>query len=128
MSERTTCARPRWSRDGRFIYFASNRGGGDWQLWRVGADAEDPEADAVQLTRSSGMEAEESADGRYVYYAKRGLPGVFRFSLGAQGAAEEKVLDIGGEDCGGSPPGRSSSSTCRPGTCRRSASMTSRRA
>ena len=38
-SERTVEARPRWSRDGRFIYFASTRGGG-WQLWKARADAD----------------------------------------------------------------------------------------
>jgi dipeptidyl aminopeptidase/acylaminoacyl peptidase len=98
MSERTPGVRPRWSRDGRFIYFASTRSGGDWQLWKVRADAADPEADAVEITRSGGMEAEESPDGRFVYYAKRGAPGVFRLSLPAQGPSEEeRVLDIGGE-------------------------------
>jgi hypothetical protein len=43
------------------------------------------------------MEAEESPDGRYLYYAKRDVPGVFRRSLEAQSPDEEKVLDIGGE-------------------------------
>jgi hypothetical protein len=97
-SERTPGARPRWSRDGRFIYFASTRGGGDWQLWKTRADADNPDADAVQVTRSGGKEAEESPDGRFVYYAKRGSPGVFRLSLQAPGRPqEERVLDIGGE-------------------------------
>ena len=96
-SERTSDARPRWSRDGRFIYFASTRGGGDWQLWKARADADDPETDAVQVTRSGGMEAEESADGKYLYYAKRGARGVFRVPLRAWESPEEKVLDLGGE-------------------------------
>jgi Tol biopolymer transport system component len=96
-SERMQGARPRWSRDGRSIYLASTRGGGDWQLWRVRADADDPDADAVQVTRSGGMEAEESPDGTYLYYAKRQVRGVFRVPLGAWGAPEEKVLDLGGE-------------------------------
>jgi hypothetical protein len=44
------------------------------------------------------MEAEESPDGRYLYYAKRDAPGVFRMSVEAQGTPdEEKVLDFGGE-------------------------------
>jgi Tol biopolymer transport system component len=95
-SGQTSGARPRWSRDGRFIYFASTRSG-DWQLWKTPADAEDSDADAVQVTWSGGMEAEESPDGRYLYYAKRDVPGVFRRSLEAQSPDEEKVLDIGGE-------------------------------
>jgi dipeptidyl aminopeptidase/acylaminoacyl peptidase len=98
-SERTQGARPRWSRDGRSIYFASTSGGGGWQLWRVRADADDPDADAVQVTRSGGMEAEESPDGTYLYYAKRQVRGVFRVPLDAWSAPEEKVLDLGGEGC-----------------------------
>jgi dipeptidyl aminopeptidase/acylaminoacyl peptidase len=98
-SQRTPGARPRWSRDGRSIYFASPRGGGEWQLWRVRADADDPDADAVQITRSGGMEAEESPDGTYLYYAKRQERGVFRVPLDAWSAPEEKVLDLGGEGC-----------------------------
>jgi Tol biopolymer transport system component/DNA-binding winged helix-turn-helix (wHTH) protein len=89
--------RPGWSRDGRFIYFASTHSG-DWQLWKTPADAEDTDPAAVQVTRSGGMEAEESPDGRYVYYAKRNAAGIFRLSLEAQGTPdEEKVLDFGGE-------------------------------
>jgi hypothetical protein len=44
------------------------------------------------------MEAEETEDGRFLYYAKRGVSGLFRVSLlsGLQ-AAEEKVLDFGEE-------------------------------
>jgi Tol biopolymer transport system component len=96
-SEQTSGARPRWSRDGRFIYFASTRSG-DWQLWKMPADAEDTDAAAVQVTRSGGIEAEESPDSRYLYYAKRRAPGVFRLSLEAQATPdEEKVLDLGGE-------------------------------
>jgi hypothetical protein len=45
------------------------------------------------------MEAEESADGEHLYYAKREVRGVFRLSLQAPGAPEEKVLDLGGEGC-----------------------------
>ncbi len=96
-SDRTSDARPRWSRDGRFIYFASLRSGGDWQVWKALADTEDADARAVQITRSSAIEAEESLDGRYVYYAKRWVAGVFRLSLDAPGAREEKVFDFAGE-------------------------------
>jgi Tol biopolymer transport system component len=96
-SDRTSDARPRWSRDGRFIYFASIRSGGDWQVWKALADAEDADARAVQITRSSAIEAEESFDGRYLYYAKRWVAGVFRLSLDTPGVREERVLDFAGE-------------------------------
>ena len=90
-------ARPRWSRDGRSIYFASNRSG-DVQLWKARADGDGSDAAATQVTRKGGMEAEESPDGRYVYYAKRNAAGIFRLSLDTPGAPEEeKVLDFGGE-------------------------------
>ena len=96
-SEQAFETRPRWSRDGRFIYFASNRSG-DLQLWKARADADGSDAAATQVTRKGGLEAEESPDGRYVYYAKRHAAGVFRLSLDTQGAPEEeRVLDFGGE-------------------------------
>jgi hypothetical protein len=59
--------------------------------------ADAPEAEAAQVTRQGGIEAEESPDGRYLYYAKRYRPGLWRLSLREPGAPEEKVLDIGGE-------------------------------
>jgi Tol biopolymer transport system component/DNA-binding winged helix-turn-helix (wHTH) protein len=96
-SERTNDARPRWSRDGRWIYFASTRSG-NLELWKVPADAEDENAEPVRISPNGGMEAEESPDGRYLYYAKRQDPGLFRVPLGVPGAGgEERVLDFGGE-------------------------------
>jgi dipeptidyl aminopeptidase/acylaminoacyl peptidase len=95
-SEQAFEARPRWSRDGRFVYFASNRSG-DLQLWKARADADGSDAAATQITRKGGMEAEESPDGRYVYYAKRHAAGVFRLPLDTHGAPEEeRVLEFGG--------------------------------
>jgi Tol biopolymer transport system component len=90
-------ARPSWSRDGEWLYFASRRTGA-WQVWKTRADPAAGQGGAVQVTRSGGMEAEETEDGRFLYYAKRGVSGLFRVSLlsGLQ-AAEEKVLDFGEE-------------------------------
>jgi Tol biopolymer transport system component/DNA-binding winged helix-turn-helix (wHTH) protein len=96
-SATTYDARPRWSRDGRWIYFASTRSG-DFQIWKNRADAPDADATAVRITRHGGIEAEESPDGRHLYYAKRGTPGVWRRPLDGPGAVgEERILDIGGE-------------------------------
>jgi Tol biopolymer transport system component/DNA-binding winged helix-turn-helix (wHTH) protein len=98
-SDHTDDARPRWSRDGLWIYFASTRSG-ELELWKMQADADEGEGDsaAVRITRDGGMEAEESRDGRYLYYAKRKEPGLFRVPLGAPEAATgERVLDFGGE-------------------------------
>lgn len=60
---------PSWSRDGRFIYFASNRSG-RWQVWKVERDGED-HASARQVTRRGGFAPMESVDGRYLYFCER---------------------------------------------------------
>ena len=104
-SATTYDARPRWSRDGRWVYFTSTRSG-DFQIWKMPADAPDAAAAAVRITRHGGIEADDSPDGRYLYYAKRGTPGVWRLPLDGPGAAgEERVLDIGGEGRWVSRPG-----------------------
>ena len=41
---------PRWSRDGRWIYFHSNRSGED-QIWKIPAEG----GEAVQVTKQGGM-------------------------------------------------------------------------
>ena len=56
---------PSWSRDGKWIYFASNRSG-NLQVWKVPARGGSP----VQVTRHGGHAALESPDGKLVYYAK----------------------------------------------------------
>jgi eukaryotic-like serine/threonine-protein kinase len=54
-----------WSQDGRWIYFTSDRSGSK-QIWKIPAAG----GPAVQVTRGGGYRAEESWDGRYLYYAK----------------------------------------------------------
>jgi len=96
-SSRTDDSRPRWSRDGQWIYFASTRSG-EYQIWKTRADSPDADAAAIQITRHGGMEAEESRDGRYLYYAKRYTPGIWRLPLGGPGAVQEdRFLEMGGE-------------------------------
>jgi serine/threonine protein kinase len=60
---------PSWSRDGRFIYFASDRSG-QWQVWKVGSDGEEA-GSARQVSRRGGFAPTESADGRHVYYCEQ---------------------------------------------------------
>ena len=42
---------PSWSRDGQWIYFASNRTG-SWQVWKVKAASDESHASAVQVDAS----------------------------------------------------------------------------
>lgn len=48
---------------------------------------------AVQVTRNGGWDAIASPDGRYVYYAQRSQPGIWRVPV--DGGEETKVLDRG---------------------------------
>jgi WD40-like Beta Propeller Repeat len=87
------CA-PSWSWDGKFIYFASSRSG-DFQIWRTSAFIEETASQpAVQVTQSGGFRGFESADGRYLYYAKgRGKQGLWRRTLpSTANSKEEPVL------------------------------------
>jgi Tol biopolymer transport system component len=78
---------PSWSRDGRWIYFVSNRTG-DNQVWKVPAEG----GEAVQVTKKGGFAAFESPDGRYLYYAKNlNAPGIWRVPV--DGGEETQVLD-----------------------------------
>ncbi len=56
---------PSWSRDGRHLYFTSNRTGRR-EVWRVAAAGGTEE----QLTRGGGCTPHESRDGRTLYYMK----------------------------------------------------------
>jgi Tol biopolymer transport system component len=56
---------PSWSRDGKWIYFASSRAG-SWQVWKIPSEGGTP----VQVTKLGGHAAFESADGKLIYYAK----------------------------------------------------------
>jgi Tol biopolymer transport system component/DNA-binding winged helix-turn-helix (wHTH) protein len=78
---------PDWSRDGKSIYFYSDRGGGPFQLWKMRVDGGTP----AQLTRNGGVFAAESADGRFLYYIKLETPGVWRMPL--NGGTETRILD-----------------------------------
>jgi Tol biopolymer transport system component len=75
-----------WSRDGRFIYFQSNRSGSR-QIWKM-PSAGGP---AVQVTLAGGTSAQESWDGRYLYYAKSLFDtGIWR--LPVDGGEETEVI------------------------------------
>jgi Tol biopolymer transport system component len=54
---------PRWSRSGEWIYFASTQTG-HHEIWKMHADG----SSEMQVTTGGGWVADESADGRYLYY------------------------------------------------------------
>jgi Tol biopolymer transport system component len=78
---------PNWSRDGKWIYFYSYRGGGPFQLWKIQVQGGAP----VQITKNGGVFAAESADGLFLYYSKYEAPGIWKMPL--NGGAETHVLE-----------------------------------
>ncbi len=56
---------PSWSRDGRWIYFASGRSS-RLEVWKMPAAG----GPAAQVTRNGGAVTFESVDGKYLYYDK----------------------------------------------------------
>ena len=82
---------PSWSRDGKWLYFASKRGSEPFQIWKMPFQGGTP----VRVTKNGGLGPVESADGRYLYYAKYEQGGLWRMPL--QGGEETELLsDIGG--------------------------------
>ncbi len=74
---------PSWSRDGKWIYFASNRSG-DVQVWKVPAAGGSP----VQVTHQGGHAALESPDGKLLFYAKNSAPEPEIWQVPVDGGAE----------------------------------------
>jgi len=79
--------RPAWSRDGRWLYFASNPSG-EMQLWKIPAAG----GAQVQITHHGGFHAQESLDGRWLYYTKEDDIGIYRVS--PSGEEEGRLLDV----------------------------------
>jgi hypothetical protein len=77
---------PSWSRDGKSIYFASNRTG-EWQIWK----RELATGKETQVTRNGGIAAFESHDAKTLYYSKFDGGGLWGMSVG--GGAEERITD-----------------------------------
>jgi Tol biopolymer transport system component len=80
---------PSWSRDGEWIYSASNRSG-ELQIWKMPAEGGSP----VQVTKNGGTCPLESEDGRFIYYAdKQDDPSIWRLPL--EGGESLLTLDAG---------------------------------
>ena len=83
---------PSWSRDGNWVYFASNRTGRT-EVWKVPAEG----GKEIQVTRNGGETARESPDGKSIYYAKGGYArvretGVGLWKMPLSGGEESQVL------------------------------------
>jgi hypothetical protein len=77
---------PSWSTDGKSIYFLSNRSG-RFEIWKMPSTG----ASAVQITRNGGFAAFESPDGRFLYYTKADVRGIWRTP--SRGGAETRVIE-----------------------------------
>jgi len=97
-------AAPTWSRDGKWIYFGSKKSGA-WQVWKVPSAG----GHALQVTKKGGFAAQESRDGRTLYYAKklqfpgwRKYRGLWKVPVeGGQETLVLKELDAGMYECWG---------------------------
>ncbi|MFL6448696.1 MAG: DPP IV N-terminal domain-containing protein [Bryobacteraceae bacterium] len=76
---------PSWSHDGKWIYFSSPRSGTE-QIWRVPATG----GPATQITKRGGWAPTESADQRYLFYAKENPTGLWRMPI--TGGEEQLVV------------------------------------
>jgi dipeptidyl aminopeptidase/acylaminoacyl peptidase len=82
---------PSFSRDGKWIYFGSDRSG-RFEVWRVPSRG----GEAVQITSNGGFVAFEAPDGKTLYYTKGGYAGLGPYPLFARpiaGGPERQVLD-----------------------------------
>ena len=83
-----------WSRDGAWLYAASDRSGA-WQLWKMRPDG----SEIRQVTVDGGFAAHESVDGDTLYYAKHAVRGLYARPVGG-GEETQVVEDLSPADWG----------------------------
>ncbi|WP_156804544.1 winged helix-turn-helix domain-containing protein [Gallaecimonas xiamenensis] len=88
-------ANPRWSRDGKHLYFASNASG-DWQIWRWDRSSDQP----TQITRSGGYCGQPDDKEQFLYLTRVHTPGLWRMNL-ADGSLAEVGTNITWQRCDG---------------------------
>jgi len=80
---------PNWSRDGRWVYFSVRARKTDrLQIWKMPA----PGGPARQITRHGGLNAQESPDGKWIYYAKEPVIPSAIWKAPAEGGEETQVV------------------------------------
>ena len=85
---------PSYSRDGKWIYFSTDRGG-MWEVWKMRGDG----AEAQRVAGRGAFNATESWDGKWLYFVRRGEGGVWRMPVG--GGGEEKMTEEPGANMWG---------------------------
>jgi len=78
---------PRWSRDGLWIYCASDRTGAN-QVWKFPSQGGPP----MQVTRNGGYASQESPDGKLLYYTKNEAAETSLWKLSFETHDETQVL------------------------------------
>ena len=82
---------PNWSADGNFLYFASDRTGGRWEIWKQPVSGGPP----TQVTRKGGYTSQESSDGHWLYFSKASTSSIWRIPLSHPGGSpfpEEEIV------------------------------------
>ena len=82
---------PSWSRDGRWLYFASKRGNEAFQIWKMPVQGGSP----IRFTKNGGISPVESPDGQFLFYCKFEQGGIWRMPV-AGGQETEVLSDIEG--------------------------------
>jgi Tol biopolymer transport system component/DNA-binding winged helix-turn-helix (wHTH) protein len=78
---------PVWSRNGKAVYFASDRKGRP-ELWKHDIAS----GISTQVTHHGGFFGVESYDGRYLYFVKYFCSGIWRMPI--DGGEEERITDL----------------------------------
>lgn len=78
---------PSWSKNGKWLYFASDRSK-KWQIWKKSVNNG---GHLEQITTRGGYYAQESKDGKYLYYSKFKKSGIWQLDLITK--KEEKIID-----------------------------------
>ena len=79
--------RPRWSQDGKKIYFCK-RTGKEWAVWKI-----DSEGGGASRVIDNAWDVEESTDGNYLYFIRPRAPGIWRATT--NGREEIQVTEQG---------------------------------
>jgi len=84
---------PKMSSDGKTMWFGSNRSSGIFHVWSMDMDSKQMR----QLTSGKGEMVESAtADGKSIYYAITGAPGIWRINADGSGATQVLTQNVNG--------------------------------